>query len=171
MKFHWRWRSFVVELRGFEPSEIPIATPFSAVPCEFLPESRLGLGQLNRRPQLEKLKRYMTGTCGRHQSALERMSRHRFKQMSEAMGRSAGRLVGRAYDSLTKSMSEQGQAPDGRRFADILREDGMEELKRARDLQFREGWLHPPSAGSLTGNQGTNQTSGGSPADDRTDAT
>lgn len=93
------------------------------------------------------------------------------QQMSEAMGRSAGRLVGRAYDSLTKSMSEQAQAPDGRRFADILREGGVAELKRARDLQFRESWLHPPSAGSLTGNQGTNQTSGGSPADDRTDAT
>jgi enoyl-CoA hydratase/carnithine racemase len=61
--------------------------------------------------------------------------------MSEAMGRSAGRMVGRAYDSLTKSMAEQAQAPDGRRFSDILRSGGMAELKQARDTQFTGNWL------------------------------
>ena len=65
--------------------------------------------------------------------------------MSDAMGRAAGRLVGRAYDTLTKSMSPQAKAPDGRRFADILAEGGMDALKRARDTQYTGGWL-PPSA-------------------------
>ncbi len=91
--------------------------------------------------------------------------------MGGAMGRSTGRVVGRAYDFLTKRMSEQVQAPDGRRFANILRDSRVAELKPARDLQFRENWLHPPSASPLTRNQGANQTSGGSPEGDHTDAT
>ncbi len=65
--------------------------------------------------------------------------------MSDAMGRAAGRLVGRAYDTLTKSMSSRALAPDGRRFEDILRSGGMDALKRARDTQYTENWL-PPSA-------------------------
>ena len=61
--------------------------------------------------------------------------------MTDAMGRSAGRLVGRAHDTLTKSMSSQAKAPDGRRFADILQSGGMGELKIARDAQYKENWL------------------------------
>ena len=64
--------------------------------------------------------------------------------MSDAMGRAAGRMVGRAYDTLTKSMSSHARAPDGRRFEDILQAGGMDELKRARDTQYSENWL-PPS--------------------------
>ena len=61
--------------------------------------------------------------------------------MSDAMGRAAGRMVGRAYDTLTKSMSSQARAPDGRRFEDILQAGGMDELKRARDTQYSANWL------------------------------
>lgn len=64
-------------------------------------------------------------------------------QMSEAMGRSAGRLVGRAFDSLTKSMSADARAPDGRRFEDIRQSGGMGALKKARDTQFDGNWLTP----------------------------
>ena len=66
--------------------------------------------------------------------------------MSDAMGRAAGRLVGRAHDTLTKSMAAFAQAPDGRRFADILRDGGMDELKRARDLQYKDNWLAGPES-------------------------
>jgi len=63
--------------------------------------------------------------------------------MAEAMGTASGRLVGRAFDTLTKSMSTHAKAPDGRRFEDILRDGGMQELKRARDTQFSSPWLDP----------------------------
>ncbi len=61
---------------------------------------------------------------------------------NEAMGKTAGRLAGRAYDTLTKSMSHRAQAPDGRRFEDILRAGGMSALKEARDGPngLQEGW-------------------------------
>jgi enoyl-CoA hydratase/carnithine racemase len=78
---------------------------------------------------------------GRMPRAATILNKAGINQMSEAMGRSAGRLVGRAYDSLTKSMAEQAQAPDGRRFSDILRDGGMAELKQARDTQFVGSWL------------------------------
>lgn len=63
--------------------------------------------------------------------------------MTDAMGRAAGRLVGRAHDTLTKSMSSHARAPDGRKFADILASGGMDELKRARDTQYSTPWLEP----------------------------
>lgn len=63
--------------------------------------------------------------------------------MTEAMGKTAGRIAGRAYDTLTKAMSHHAQAPDGRRFEDILREGGMDALKRARDTQYQGSWLPP----------------------------
>lgn len=63
--------------------------------------------------------------------------------MSDAMGRHAAKLVGRAHDTITKSMSSHACAPDGRRFADILREGGMQALKQARDAQFTGSWLEP----------------------------
>ena len=63
--------------------------------------------------------------------------------MSDAMGRSAARLVGRAHDSVTKSMAAQAKAPDGRLFADILRDGGVDALKRAREQQYQGHWLAP----------------------------
>lgn len=65
--------------------------------------------------------------------------------MTDAMGRASGRIAGRAYDTLTKSMSRHALAPDGRRFEDILRSGGLEALKRARDTQYQGNWLAPPS--------------------------
>jgi enoyl-CoA hydratase/carnithine racemase len=70
--------------------------------------------------------------------------------MSDAMGRAAARLVGRAHDSVTKSMAASAKAPDGRRFADILREGGVDALKRARDQQYQGNWL-APSARKIDG--------------------
>ncbi|MDY0013247.1 MAG: enoyl-CoA hydratase/isomerase family protein [Rhodocyclaceae bacterium] len=61
--------------------------------------------------------------------------------MSDALGRSVGRLVGRAHDTITKSMSPLAKAPDGRCFQDILENEGMEAMKAARDTQFQGRWL------------------------------
>mgnify|MGYP003674597498 CR=1 FL=1 len=68
--------------------------------------------------------------------------------MSEAMGRAAGRTAGRAHDMVTKAMTKHATAPDGRRFEDILRDEGMEGLKRARDGQFTGGWLRRGKSGA-----------------------
>jgi enoyl-CoA hydratase/carnithine racemase len=59
----------------------------------------------------------------------------------EAMGPAAGRLVARAHESITRSMTYAAQAPDGRRFETILRDEGIAGLKRARDTQYIEPWL------------------------------
>lgn len=67
--------------------------------------------------------------------------------MNEAMGVGAGRLVGRAYDALTKSMSSLATAPDGRRFEEILKAGGMDALKQARDSQFTGSWLDSSGSG------------------------
>jgi enoyl-CoA hydratase/carnithine racemase len=56
--------------------------------------------------------------------------------MSEAMGPANGRLVARAHESITRSMTYAAQAPDGRRFESILREEGIAGMKRARDTQY-----------------------------------
>jgi enoyl-CoA hydratase/carnithine racemase len=63
--------------------------------------------------------------------------------MTDAMGRTVGRLVGRAHDTITKSMAAEAKAPDGRRFQDILDDEGMEALKAARDTQYQGRWLAP----------------------------
>lgn len=62
-------------------------------------------------------------------------------QVSEASGVAAGRIAGRAHDTLTKAMSAHARAPDGRRFVDILRDEGVQGMKKARDAQFKAGWL------------------------------
>jgi enoyl-CoA hydratase/carnithine racemase len=61
--------------------------------------------------------------------------------VAEASGRAAGRLVGRAHDAITKSMSSAARAPDGRRFEEILQTEGVDGLKRARESQYRGSWL------------------------------
>ena len=61
--------------------------------------------------------------------------------VAEVTGRAAGRLVGRAQDALTKSMTSAARAPDGRYFEEVLKTEGIDGLKRARDLQYRDAWL------------------------------
>jgi enoyl-CoA hydratase/carnithine racemase len=61
--------------------------------------------------------------------------------VAAAGGRAVGRMVGRPIDAMTKTMAQWACAPDGRRFADVLRSEGMDGLKAARDLQYRDAWL------------------------------
>lgn len=63
--------------------------------------------------------------------------------MLEAMGRGVGRSIGRAHDVVTRSMSHAAAAPDGRRFEEILRTEGMAAFKEARDSQYGTPWLKP----------------------------
>jgi enoyl-CoA hydratase/carnithine racemase len=59
----------------------------------------------------------------------------------EASGRAAGRIAGRAIDTMTLGNAAAARAPDGRLFDEILKEEGMTGLKRARDVQYQEPWL------------------------------
>jgi enoyl-CoA hydratase/carnithine racemase len=52
-----------------------------------------------------------------------------------------GIIAGRAHDALTLSNSGRAQAPDGRRFRDILGAEGMPGLKQARDAQWTDPWF------------------------------
>jgi hypothetical protein len=40
-------------------------------------------------------------------------------------------------------MTHEAAAPDGRRFEEILEQDGMQAFKAARDTQYGEPWLRP----------------------------
>jgi len=61
----------------------------------------------------------------------------------EASGRAAGRIAGRAVDTITLASAAGARAPDGRLFDSILKAEGVEGLRRARDLQYQEPWLKP----------------------------
>jgi enoyl-CoA hydratase/carnithine racemase len=61
--------------------------------------------------------------------------------VSDAMGQAAGRISALAHETLTRSMTYAARAPDGRRFEDILREEGLAGMKRARDAQYSDPWL------------------------------
>ncbi len=63
----------------------------------------------------------------------------------EAAGLAAARAAGLPIDTAVTTMARTARAPDGRLFRDILREEGMEGLKRARAQQARDPWL-PASA-------------------------
>lgn len=63
--------------------------------------------------------------------------------MLEAAGRGAGRSLGRVHDVLTRTMTHEAAAPDGRRFEEILEKEGMQAFKAARDTQYGEPWLRP----------------------------
>jgi enoyl-CoA hydratase/carnithine racemase len=60
---------------------------------------------------------------------------------TEAGGRGAGRLAGRARDVVTRSRSASATAPDGRRFSDILRTEGVAGIKEATRQQSPRPWL------------------------------
>jgi len=63
--------------------------------------------------------------------------------MTEAAGRGVGRSVGRLHDVLTRTTTHDATAPDGRRFEEILKNEGMQAFKAARDLQYGQPWLRP----------------------------
>ena len=64
-------------------------------------------------------------------------------KITEASGRHAGWLAARPMDTIIRSMSRHAKAPDGRLFAEILKTEGVEGMKGARETQFKGPWLPP----------------------------
>ena len=60
----------------------------------------------------------------------------------EGMGWAHQKELGRALNAVTDAVDETATALDGRRFWDILRDEGWSEFKAARDAPFSEPWLH-----------------------------
>jgi enoyl-CoA hydratase/carnithine racemase len=81
----------------------------------------------------ERLARMPREALGLNKAAIE--------AVLETSGRAEGRIAGRKADTLTKTHSTEARAPDGRRFEDILRDEGMAGMKAARELQYQENWL------------------------------
>jgi enoyl-CoA hydratase/carnithine racemase len=81
----------------------------------------------------ERLARMPRGALGLNKAAIE--------AVLETAGRAEGRIAGRARDAVTKTAASDARAPDGRRFEDILRDEGMAGMKAARALQYAENWL------------------------------
>lgn len=65
------------------------------------------------------------------------------ENVMEASGRAAGRLAGRGIDAITMTMGAEALAPDGRKFADILKSEGVAGMKAAREQQYTGTWLPP----------------------------
>lgn len=59
----------------------------------------------------------------------------------EASGSAAARAAAMPHDALTTARARAARAPDGRLFKDIVREEGIEGLKRAREQQYDTRWL------------------------------
>lgn len=85
----------------------------------------------------ERLARMPREALGLNKAAIE--------AVLENSGRADGRIAGRERDAITKTRASEARAPDGRKFEDILRDEGMSEMKAARDLQYTESWLPPLS--------------------------
>ncbi len=81
----------------------------------------------------ERLARMPREALGLNKAAIE--------AVLESSGRAEGRIAGRARDAVTKTAASAARAPDGRRFEDILRTEGMEGMKKARELQYSAPWL------------------------------
>jgi enoyl-CoA hydratase/carnithine racemase len=81
----------------------------------------------------ERLARMPREALGHNKAAIEAVLEH--------SGRAEGRTAGRNQDAITKTMSSQARAPDGRTFEGILRAQGMDGLKAARALQYTKNWL------------------------------
>jgi enoyl-CoA hydratase/carnithine racemase len=59
----------------------------------------------------------------------------------DAMGLSVNAALGRAISTVVDAMGPYASTPDGRRFMDILKNEGFAALKEARDGPHREPWL------------------------------
>ena len=81
----------------------------------------------------ERLARMPREALGLNKAAIE--------AVLESSGRAEGRIAGRACYAVTKTAASAARAPDGRRFEDILRDEGMAGMKAARGRQYDENWL------------------------------
>jgi hypothetical protein len=61
--------------------------------------------------------------------------------IADASGEASARVAAAARDVVTLSHSGHATGPDGRTFAAIRQDEGMEGLKRAREAQYGTPWL------------------------------
>jgi enoyl-CoA hydratase/carnithine racemase len=71
------------------------------------------------------------------------LNRRTIDAVADASGDAAGRDAALTHDADTLTASDRATAPDGRRFREILDEEGMAGLKAARAAQYTEQWLRP----------------------------
>jgi enoyl-CoA hydratase/carnithine racemase len=69
------------------------------------------------------------------------LNKHAVDAVADASGDAAGRDAGLVRDAVTLVASTGAEAPDGRRFRDIIASEGVEGIKRARAQQYEEPWL------------------------------
>jgi enoyl-CoA hydratase/carnithine racemase len=69
------------------------------------------------------------------------LNRRAIDGVADASGDAAGRIAGRAHDTVTLSMAPWATAPDGRTFRSIIADEGMAGLKAARAAQWTDPWL------------------------------
>jgi enoyl-CoA hydratase/carnithine racemase len=74
------------------------------------------------------------------------LSKRSVDAVAEAAGGAAGRLAGRGFDAVTLANSERATAPDGRTFREIIADEGIDGLKRARAAQYDTPWLTLPGS-------------------------
>ncbi len=72
-----------------------------------------------------------------------RLNKAAINAATEVGGREAGRRAGRALDLITKVMSHQALAPDGRTFDHILHTEGVRGMRAAQRQQFTNSWWEP----------------------------
>lgn len=70
-----------------------------------------------------------------------RLNKQAIGAASEASGRMAGRLAGRAVDLHTVARSHEATAPDGRTFDAVRAVDGVAGLREASRDRFADSWL------------------------------
>jgi enoyl-CoA hydratase/carnithine racemase len=72
-----------------------------------------------------------------------RLNKAAIDAAAEVGGREAGRHAGRALDLITKVMSHQALAPDGRTFDEIIQTEGVRGMRAAQREQFTGSWWEP----------------------------
>ena len=61
--------------------------------------------------------------------------------VADASGDAAAFAAAAGYDTVTLTMAPNAQAPDGRTFGEIRREEGVQGLESARAGQYSRSWL------------------------------
>jgi hypothetical protein len=70
-----------------------------------------------------------------------RLNRQTIRAMVDAGGAAASRAAAIDGDTIGLGAAARAEAPDGRRFRDIIATEGMAGMKAARALQFDRPWL------------------------------
>jgi enoyl-CoA hydratase/carnithine racemase len=99
-----------------------------------------------REGSLEERARSLAEQLARMPRRATALNKRAIDRYADAAGDQAGRISALASDAETLTHADEAAAPDGRRFREILTEDGLAAMLAARDQQYRVGWLKASSA-------------------------